>query len=69
MALFGEKNLKDEAYFYAIADKDIKVEEKLIDLLKVTSKILDIDILIKDVDLVIEAATIEADKLILNQVF
>ena len=47
MALFIEKNLKDEACLYAVTDIDIKAVEKLNGLLNVTPKILDIDIPIK----------------------
>ncbi len=68
IALFIEEKLKNEAYLYAICDKDIKAVEKLTALLGFTPKILDIDTLIKDVDLVIEAASIEAAQLILKKI-
>jgi aspartate dehydrogenase len=67
VALFIDKELKDKAILLALADSDTEKAEILTEKLSSTPKILDINTLIKSVDLVIEAASIDAAKYILQK--
>ncbi len=67
VALFIDKKLKDAASLCAIADKDRKRAEDLKAKLRSSAKIYDTDTLIKKVDLVIEAASVEAAMSILKK--
>jgi len=67
VSLFLDKNLQDVAFLYALADIDKEKAERLQKRLLSSPRICDIDALIKEVDLVIEAASAEAVKIILEK--
>jgi len=67
VALFVDKELKKSASLTALADLDLKVLKRLQKKLHLFPKALSIDALIKNVDLVIEAAGVKAAELILKK--
>jgi len=67
VALFVDKRLKDVAYIHSLSDSDRAVANRLQKKLKSLPKITTTDSLIKNVDLVIEAASQEAAKYILRK--
>jgi len=60
VATFIDKQLRSKATLWAIADKDSEKADFLIEKLSVVPKISTIDKLVRSVDLVIEAASVEA---------
>ena len=60
VATFIDKHLHDKAILWAIADKDSEKAEFLIEKLSAVPKINTIDRLVRDVDLVIESASVDA---------
>ncbi|MDD5195506.1 MAG: DUF108 domain-containing protein [Candidatus Omnitrophica bacterium] len=64
---FIENYLKDKAVLWAIADKDTEKAENLLDKLDSTPSILNVESLIRSVDLVIETASVEAARLVLKK--
>ncbi len=67
IALFLDKELREKAYLWAICDKDLEKAELLTQRLSFSPRILPLKELIPAVDLVIEAASVEAAKLILKE--
>lgn len=65
VAFFIDKELSHKALVEAVADKDIEKSRKLSGQLLSAPKILGIDSLISDADLIIEAASVEAAEYIL----
>jgi aspartate dehydrogenase len=60
VASFIDRELKDKVTLYAVSDQDTEKAEILVEKLSADVEILDIDRLIKKVDLVIEAASVGA---------
>ena len=67
VARFIDKKLKDTACFYAISDLDFDRANKLQKKLTSKPKVIDVDKLIDQVDLVVEAASVEAARYILKR--
>jgi len=67
VATFIDKELRDKAVLWAIADKDSEKAEFLTEKLSVVPKISNINKLVKSVDLVIEAASVEAAGAVLKE--
>jgi len=67
VALFVDRELKSKAVISALAERDNKKALRLKKRLKSSPKILDIDSLIKKVDLVIEVASQEAAEYVLKK--
>ena len=67
VALFVDKELKKPASLTALADLDIKIAKRLQKKLHLSPKVLPTDTLIKNVDLVIEAAGAKAAEVILKK--
>jgi len=67
IAKFIDKELKDKVILYALCDLDIKKTKNLIKKLSSNTKILDIDSLIKESQLIIETASIDAANYIINK--
>jgi len=67
VATFIDKQLRGKATLYAIADKDSEKAEFLIEKLSFVPKISSIHELVKSVDLVVEAASVEAAGIVLNE--
>ncbi|MCM8787096.1 MAG: DUF108 domain-containing protein [Candidatus Omnitrophica bacterium] len=67
VSIFIEKELKDKAILWGVCDKDIKKAENLVSRLKTPPRICEIDGLLKNVDLIIECASIEAANYLLTR--
>jgi aspartate dehydrogenase len=67
VALFIEKQLSDNVILWGLADKDVEKAELLAEALTSTPRIVAADFLIKNVDLVIETASVDAAKYILGK--
>lgn len=67
VALFIEKQLNDNVILWGLADKDVEKAELLAEALTSTPRIVAADSLIKNVDLVIETASVDAAKYILGK--
>lgn len=67
VALFIDKELQDKAILWAVCDQDTEKAEILVEKISMVPKICEIDTLIKNVDLVIEAASVAAARYILNK--
>lgn len=67
VATFIDKKLQDKAVLSVIADKDSEKAEFLIEKLSVVPRLSSIHELVKSVDLVIEAASVEAAGVVLNE--
>ncbi|MCM8819389.1 MAG: DUF108 domain-containing protein [Candidatus Omnitrophica bacterium] len=60
VAVFIEKALKDKTILWGVCDKDIEKAENLVSRLKTSPRICEIDVLLKNADLIIECASVEA---------
>lgn len=67
VATFIDRKLRDKTILWAIADKDSEKAEFLIEKLSAVPKIKSINELVRAVDLVIEAASVEAAGDVLNK--
>ncbi|MDD4955256.1 MAG: DUF108 domain-containing protein [Candidatus Omnitrophica bacterium] len=67
VATFIDKELRAKAVLWAIADKDSEKADFLIEKLSVVPKISNISNLVKSVDLVIEAASVDAAASVLKE--
>ena len=67
VARYIDKKLSFSAIVYALADEDIKVAMKLQKKISLGSKVLDTVTLVKEVDLVIETASVAAANFLLKQ--
>lgn len=67
VALFIDRELKDKAILWGLADRDAEKAELLIEKLSFVPKITNINNIVKNADLVIEAASIEAAKEVLGR--
>jgi aspartate dehydrogenase len=67
VARFIERELSKKAILWGIADKDTEKAENLLDKLSSTPRILDTESLIKNVNLVIETASVEAARYVLKK--
>ena len=68
VSLFIERKLQSAASLYALADRDRERAKRLQKKLRSLPRIYDVDTLIEKVDLVIEAASVEAARFILEKI-
>ncbi len=67
VALFIDKQLSGNVILWGLSDKDVEKAELLSETLSCSPKIIPVDSLIKSVDLVIETASVEAAKHVIEK--